>query len=131
MSQSALQIIFALVPSTVSHYIDFALDIISDVLVQIPQAHLGWPTLVDMQRNSDIINAKHSTARYLTGAFGFMDRLNLPVATSSDEDEQNMNYNGWLHSHVVSNIIVFSPDSMCLLCIHVAQPNELLHVFSI
>ncbi|KEP44928.1 DDE family endonuclease [Rhizoctonia solani 123E] len=110
MSEVSLQIIFALVLSTVSRYIDFALDILREVLEQIPEGHLGWPNPATMQANSNMINQKHKGAKYLKGAFGFMDGLNLPVTTSSDSDEQNANFNGWLHSHVVSNVIVFSPD---------------------
>ncbi|KAG8686750.1 hypothetical protein FRC11_008428 [Ceratobasidium sp. 423] len=110
MSEISLQIIFALVPSTVSRYIDFALDILLKVLSQIPEGRLAWPTQQKMQDNSDIINNKHKHAKYLKGAFGFMDGLNLPVTASGENDEQNANYNGWLHSHVVSNVIVFSPD---------------------
>jgi hypothetical protein len=117
MSQTSLQVIFALVPSTVSRYIDFSLDILLEVLTRIPEAHLGWPTRAAMRENSQLINAKHSSAKYLKGAFGFMDGLNIPVTTSNNEDEQNANYNGWLHAHVVSNVIVFSPDGECLHCI--------------
>ncbi|KAG8686021.1 hypothetical protein FRC11_009655 [Ceratobasidium sp. 423] len=110
MSEVSLQIIFAIIPSTVSRYINFALDILLEVLEQIPEAHLSWPDRAGMQRNSDIINSKHFGAEYLKGAFGFMDGLNLPVTASFVDAEQNANYNGWLHSHVVSNVIVFSPD---------------------
>ncbi|CAE6417110.1 unnamed protein product [Rhizoctonia solani] len=110
MSEVSLQIIFALVPSTVLRYIDFALEILLEVLKRIPQGRLYWPKEEVMQENSDIINAKHRRAKYLKGAFGFMDGLNLPVSASGNVNEQNANFNGWLHAHVVSNVIVFSPN---------------------
>ncbi|CEL62865.1 hypothetical protein RSOLAG1IB_12589 [Rhizoctonia solani AG-1 IB] len=110
MSEVSLQIIFALVPSTVSRYIDFALEILLEILKQIPEAHLGWPDEAKMRTNSRLINQKHCRAKYLRGAFGFMDGLNLPLQASGDNNEQNSNYNGWLHKHVISNILVFSPD---------------------
>ncbi|KAG9095375.1 hypothetical protein FS749_010561 [Ceratobasidium sp. UAMH 11750] len=55
-------------------------------------------------------------ARYpdLRGAFGFIDGLNLPVATSADPYIENAHYNGWLHAHVVSNVIVFAPNGTIL-----------------
>jgi hypothetical protein len=114
MSEVSLQIIFALVPSTVSRYIDFALDILLEVLGQIPEGRLAWPLQQVMQRNSDLINKKHKHAKYLKGAFGFMDGLNLPVMASGEDNKQNANWNGWLHAHVVSNVIVFSPNGKSL-----------------
>ncbi|EUC55558.1 DDE family endonuclease, partial [Rhizoctonia solani AG-3 Rhs1AP] len=117
MNEVLLQIIFAIIPSTVSRYLNFALDILLEVLGQIPEACLSWPDRDGMQRNSNIINAKYSHARYFKGAFGFMDGLNLPVTTSSDEAEQNANYNGWTHSHVISNIIVFSPNGTIMTAV--------------
>ncbi|QRW20431.1 DDE superfamily endonuclease [Rhizoctonia solani] len=110
MGESALQIIFALTPLTVSWYINFAFEILLKVLCELPEARIEWPNAEAMQENSRLINAKHANAQYLDGAFGFMDGLNLPVTASSIDIEQNANYNGWLHSHVVSNVIVFSPD---------------------
>ncbi|KAF8701721.1 DDE superfamily endonuclease, partial [Rhizoctonia solani] len=110
MGESALQIIFALTPLTVSWYINFAFKILLKVLCELPEACIEWPNAETMQENSRLINAKHANAQYLDGAFGFMDGLNLPVTASSIDIKQNANYNGWLHSHVVSNVIVFSPD---------------------
>jgi hypothetical protein len=118
MSESSLQIIFALTPSTVSRYINFALDLLLAALEKLPEGRLEWPEEDVMKENSRLINAKHSTAKYLDGAFGFMDGLNLPVTTNCLFAVQDPNYNGWLHSHVVSNIMVFSPDGKCLVCLN-------------
>ncbi|GAB1526739.1 hypothetical protein RhiTH_009911 [Rhizoctonia solani] len=110
MSKAALQVVFALVPSTVLHYINFALGILLEILKEIPEAHLAWPTKAKMQENLHLITRKHRGAKYLDGAFGFMDGLNLPLQASGDHNKQNANYNGWLHKHVISNIIVFLPE---------------------
>ncbi|KAB5589204.1 DDE family endonuclease [Ceratobasidium theobromae] len=117
MNETALQIIFALVPSTVSRYINFAMDLLLDVLERIPEGRLCWPTPDVMHISLEIINRKHPNAQYLAGAFGFMDGLNLPVSTSKDEAKQNANYNGWLHAHVISNIIVYSPDGTIITAV--------------
>ncbi len=42
--------------------------------------------------------------------FGFIDSLKLPVEESLDQDIENAMYNGWLHDHYISNILVFGPD---------------------
>jgi hypothetical protein len=47
MREISLQQIFALVPSTVSRYIQFSLDILLAVLRQIPDARIRWPSRVD------------------------------------------------------------------------------------
>jgi hypothetical protein len=51
----------------------------------------------------------------LVGAVGTLDGLKLPVEVSSDPHIENATYNGWLHSHYISNIFAFSPTGMSLL----------------
>lgn len=47
----------------------------------------------------------------MTGAFGSIDGVNLPVQTSGlDPELENATYNGWLHAHRVSSVLVFAPD---------------------
>lgn len=46
----------------------------------------------------------------IVGAFGFIDGLHVPVEVSSDPQEEQATYNGWLHSHQIGNIFVFAPD---------------------
>ncbi|QRW24282.1 DDE superfamily endonuclease [Rhizoctonia solani] len=70
-----------------------------------------------MQANSNLLNKKHKHAKYLKGAFGFMDGLNLPVMASGKDNEQNANWNGWLHAHVVSNVIVFLPNGTIMTAV--------------
>jgi hypothetical protein len=45
----------------------------------------------------------------LNGAFVSIDGLNLPVQNSDDEDIENATFNGWLHNHFVSSVLVFLP----------------------
>lgn len=44
------------------------------------------------------------------GAFGSIDGLNLPVQVSGDTEIENATYNGWLHGHFRSCVIVFASD---------------------
>jgi len=48
----------------------------------------------------------------LVGAVGTLDGLKLPVQVSSDSRIENAMYNGWLHSHFISNIFVFLPTGL-------------------
>ncbi|KAG8719902.1 hypothetical protein FRC08_001719 [Ceratobasidium sp. 394] len=103
---TAIEQIFALVPATLSRYLNFTIPLLLDVLRTMPKAQFVWPTPEEMRESSELIHARH---RKIDGAFGFMDGLNLPCKTSSDALEQNAMYNGWCRAHIVSNIIVFDP----------------------
>ncbi|KAF8754902.1 DDE superfamily endonuclease [Rhizoctonia solani] len=89
MNKTSLQQMFALVPSVLSRYIQFALGILATVLKLVCKARITWP----------------SAAR-----LGFIDGLSLPVGTSADPEIEQATYNGWLHDHRITNVIVFAPD---------------------
>ena len=105
MRHVSLQQIFALVPSTVSRYIRFALSILLEVLRQMPHAAIIWPRGNDFLELSGYVSIRHPL---LQGVFGSIDGLNLPCQVSSDVEMENATYNGWLHSHFISSVIVFS-----------------------
>jgi len=45
------------------------------------------------------------------------DGLKLAFERSGDVIIQNMYYNGWMHSHCVTNLFVFAPDGLIGACI--------------
>lgn len=102
MQEVSLQQIFALVPATVSRYINFALGILLNILKRIPEAAITWPEGDEFQELNDLVVARHSL---LTGT---MDGLNLPVLVSKDQEFENATYNGWLHEHFVSSVLAFA-----------------------
>lgn len=112
MRQISLQQIFALVPSTVSRYLRFALSILLKVLKEMPSATITWPHGHEFLELSSYVSARHPL---LDGVFGSIDGLNLPCQVSSNIEMENATYNGWLHSHFVSSVIVFSSKGSCLL----------------
>jgi len=80
----------------------------------MPEASIKWPNITKMEDIAEIIGQQHSllaTDRTGTtwGAFGSIDGLNLPLATSDDPAIENATYNRWLHAHVCSSVLVFSP----------------------
>ena len=111
MSETSLQQIFALIPSTVSRYVSFGLSTLLKVLRKAPDAAIRWPQGEEFSYLNSLIIRRHPL---LTGAFASIDGLNLPVQTSSDEDIKNVTYNGWLHAHFVSSVLVFSPEGTSL-----------------
>lgn len=112
MRQISLQQIFALVPSTVSRYLRFALSILLKVLRQMPHAAITWPRGDEFLELSGYVSMRHPL---LQGVFGSIDGLNLPCQVSSDVEIENATYNGWLHSHFISSVIMFSSKGLCLL----------------
>jgi hypothetical protein len=106
MREVSLQQIFALVPSTVNRYNHAALYNLLDTLRSMPEAKISWPVGEQFEELAKIVRERHNL---LLKAFGVVDGLNLPVQVSRDEDMQNAMYNGWLHGHFVSNVIVFGP----------------------
>ncbi|KAH7930088.1 hypothetical protein BV22DRAFT_1001525 [Leucogyrophana mollusca] len=113
MREVSLMQIFALIPSTVSRYIRFSLDILLLTLKQLPEGRIHWPDGDEFQENNDLIVARHPL---LTGAFGTMDGLNLAVQTSDDQEIENATYNGWLHDHFVSSVLSFSAQGLIIAC---------------
>lgn len=97
--------IFALIPTTVSRYILFGLQILLRTLRNMPDAAIKWPSGDDFIENESLILARHPL---LEGAFGSVDGLNLLVQTSPDEEIENATYNGWLHEHFCSSVLAFS-----------------------
>ncbi|QRV92214.1 DDE superfamily endonuclease [Ceratobasidium sp. AG-Ba] len=107
-----LALVFALVPSVVSRYLSFGLHILVYVLRCLPESQISWPSEHEMAYFSELVRQRHPM---VNGAFGFIDGLSLlPVETSSDPREQEVMYNGWLHSHRIGNIFVFAPDGKLL-----------------
>jgi hypothetical protein len=115
MREISLQQIFAIIPATVSRYITFGLKIYLATLSSIRDARIEWPgTLADFHEYNQLIVTRHPL---LDGAFASIDGLNLPVQNSDDEDIENATFNGWLHKHFVSSVLVFSPKGQ--VSIHV------------
>ena len=107
MREVSLQQIFALIPSTISRYITFALHLLFETLDNIPESFIKYPKLLrEFQENSDLIVSRHPR---LHGAFASLDGLNLAVQTSEDVEIENATYNGWLSDHFVSSVLMFSP----------------------
>jgi hypothetical protein len=124
MPDTALQLIFALVPTTISRYRDFAQELLRDTLREIRGAAICWGVGEDFAIWSAIIQVSTQPAVYffnsnvyliqerhplLVGAIGSLDGVKFPVQVSDDPHIENATYNGWLHSHCITCIFAFSP----------------------
>ncbi|KAG2068255.1 hypothetical protein BDR04DRAFT_1129300 [Suillus decipiens] len=89
-AEISLQQIFALIPTTVNCYLNFALDIFLQ-------------TLHDMPEDNFPICAHHPR---LVGGFASIDGLSLPCQEADDPEVKNATYNGWKSSHFISNVSI-------------------------
>jgi hypothetical protein len=113
MQEAHLQEIFALTPTTCSRYLNFALNILLQVLRRLPESRIVWWNGEEFEEDEELILNRH---RRLAGAIGSVDGLSLPCAVSSDPETENACYNGWKSGHRISNIFVFSPKGMHVIC---------------
>lgn len=109
MHEVSLQQIFALIPTTVSRYINFSLVILLRALKKIPESAIRWPEGEEFQALNALVVEHHPL---LTGAFGTMDGLNLAAQVSRDQELENATFNGWLHDHFVSSVLTFASHGM-------------------
>ena len=108
MLDVSLQQIFALTPSVLSQYLDFAEEILYEVLLHVQEAQISMPrTESDFERLSTLITQHHPL---LIGVFGSVDGLSLCTQVSNDPELKNATYNAWKSDHHINNILVFSPE---------------------
>jgi len=91
MLNVSLMQIFDLIPSMVSQYINFTIEILLQTLQDMPDAKIQWLAGEEFQQSSNLIMEWHPL---LDGGFGSMDGLNLTVQTSTDQEIENATYNG-------------------------------------
>ncbi|KAJ2998887.1 hypothetical protein NUW54_g6991 [Trametes sanguinea] len=104
-ADTALQQIFALVPSTISRYRIFALQTLRDTLRELPEARVAWWSAAECEEDANLVMVRHPL---LAGAIGGIDGMNIAMAESADPEVENSTYNGWLHGHYTSCVLVFS-----------------------
>ena len=111
MLEVSLQQIFALTPSTLNRYLQFAEKALYETLQQLEEARISMPTSqAELEGLSQLVQQRHPL---LDGAFGSIDGLSLCTQVSDDPEIENATYNGWKSSHCINNVFVFSPEGKC------------------
>jgi hypothetical protein len=108
MHERGLQQIFALTPAVCSRYLDFALDILLEVVRGVSEGEVSW--WKDEQEfifDAELIRTRHPR---LKSAIGSIDGLSLTTAAAGDPEVENASYNLWKADHRTSNVLVFSPQ---------------------
>lgn len=74
MRETGLQLVFALIPSTVSRYLAFARQILLDTLHQCPAARVGWPDDSELNEMTNLVQVT-SSLRFFPHILTFAYRL--------------------------------------------------------
>ncbi|KIP10780.1 hypothetical protein PHLGIDRAFT_65051 [Phlebiopsis gigantea 11061_1 CR5-6] len=125
MTDTGLGEVFAIIPSTISRYIQFSRALLLATLRNLPEGAVRYPRDFGDGRNefdahSELVQERHPR---LVGAIGTMDGLNLPLGASSDSNLENATYSGWLHSHCCSCVFAFSPKGTIIIA-HTNAPGS-------
>lgn len=117
MLEVTLQQVFALTPTTLNRYLEFAEEILYETLSVMKEARITMPHRVeDLNRLSELIQERHPL---LEGAVASIDGLSLVSQTSDDPEIENATFNGWKTSHCINNVLVFSPEGVfCISLSH-------------
>ncbi|KIK50231.1 hypothetical protein GYMLUDRAFT_253154 [Collybiopsis luxurians FD-317 M1] len=101
-----LQQIFTVVPSVLTCYLSFSLDILLATLHKMKEARIALPeTQAEFAELSSLIVARHSL---LKDTFGSIDGLSLPAQVLDNPEIENATYNGWKTDHTIMNVLMFS-----------------------
>ncbi|KAF8805213.1 hypothetical protein BYT27DRAFT_7224925 [Phlegmacium glaucopus] len=112
MLEVTLQQVFALTPTVLSRYLEFAEDILYNTLHSLEEGSISMPhTAQEFQHFSNLICMRHPL---LEGAFGSIDGLSLLAQESDDPEIENATYNGWKTAHCINNVLVFSPEGVII-----------------
>ena len=112
-SQIALQMIFGITGTPLDVYIKYSRRILIHILKRDDLAKVALPDDNSVREFQAAIQRKHP---HLDGVWSTMDGLKLYLEVASDEDKQNMFYNGWKCDHYVVSVFVFAPDGTIPIC---------------
>jgi hypothetical protein len=109
----SLQMIFGATHSVLALFLRYSIKLLYKVLKEEPSARVEIPSVEEIRGYQDVVSS-HFPA--LNGTWCVVDGLKIPIQKSGDEEIQNAYYNGWLHSHFIGCIFVFTPSGLIVAC---------------
>ena len=102
--------IFGLVPSSVSVWLDFGLEVMQKIVRTYRDNHfrICWPSEHEMRNSASLLTRNRPYGRLLSGVFAVMDGGRMPCASYSDPDVQNAFWEGYTQAHEVTNLFVWN-----------------------
>ncbi|EGZ21147.1 hypothetical protein PHYSODRAFT_489004, partial [Phytophthora sojae] len=113
-SEYVLCMLFGITNTVCSLFLRFSRRrILLKVLANDEYAGVRVPTRSEVISFQSVISTKYPA---LPDVFAVADGLKLNLEESSDSVPQNAFYNGWTHGHYVSNVLVFAPNGVIVMC---------------
>lgn len=112
-SEYVLCMLFGITHSICSLFLRFSRRILLKVLAGDVHAAVRVPTRTEVSSFQQAVSAKYPA---LHDVFAVADGLKLHLEQTSDPVLQNAFYNGWTHGHYVSNVLVFTPNGVIVIC---------------
>lgn len=107
MGLKHLCMLFGIVPSSASVFINRMMKLVSCKLSVHPRAAVIFPSQEEMLTLSNMVRNRESMAG---NVIGFLDGLALPVQCSSAPTQQATYYNGYHHDTTINNTFLFLAD---------------------
>jgi len=109
-SMYRLSIMFGIVPSSVSVWLDYALEVLLKIVTKATNVdfEICWPTVAEMKASSDLLVRNRELGPLLSGCFGVLDGGRMPCANSGDADVQNAYWEGFTQAQEVTNLFAFN-----------------------
>jgi len=109
----ALQPIFGLSYSCLTLWLRFGIRILQNILRKHPLARVKPPSAEEVRKMQLAVALRYPR---LADVWGCCDGLNIRFETSGSQQIQRIYYNGWLHGHYISNVLVFAFDGTIRIC---------------
>ena len=106
-SMLVLQLLFGGTGTQVAKWLSFGRRVLLLLLQARPEAQVSEPTAAERAEYQQAIAEKHPL---LGTVYGAMDGLKIPIQEAHDDLVQGRYYNGWLHGHYLTNLLLFTPD---------------------
>jgi hypothetical protein len=105
--------IFGATHSVLALFLGYSIKLLYKVLKEEPSARVEIPSVEEIRGYQDVVSSQFPV---LNGTWCVVDGLKIPIQKSGDKAIQNAYYNGWLHSHFIGCIFVFSPSGLIVAC---------------
>jgi len=112
MTNKYLCLIFGIVPTQCTIYIQDMLLLATDKLCYHPLSSVRFPDAAKMEQFAAMINVREPL---INDVIGFMDGVSLPTQCTSEENEQNAMYDGYTCDTTVNNVLAYGPDGKVFL----------------
>jgi DDE superfamily endonuclease len=112
-SEFILQGWFGLTGTPLNKWLHFGRLIIMKILCN-DESRVKFPDVERIAIYKEIIRRRHPSLKtvYCVG-----DGLRMNIQVPKDIKVQSMFYNGWTHSHNITNLFLFSPDGLIIACV--------------